>query len=81
MVVVVLPGRRDRPGIAEGVEDQHDQALVTESTVEALGVAVLPRAAWILAPGARMRGAGHVSRSVCQPVEVGQRSALSCVAS
>ncbi len=45
MVVVVLPDRRDRPGIAKPVEDLQGQALVTESPVEALGVAVLPRAA------------------------------------
>ena len=42
MVVVVLPGCRDRPGIAEAVEDLQSQALVTEATVKALGVAVLP---------------------------------------
>jgi len=42
VVVVVLPGCRDRPGIAEAVEDLQVQALVTEATVKALGVAVLP---------------------------------------
>jgi hypothetical protein len=45
VVVVVLPGCRDRPGIAEAVEDLQSQALVTEATVKALGVAVLPGAA------------------------------------
>jgi len=45
VVVVVLPGCRDRPGIAEAVEDLQGQALVTEATVKALGVAVLPGAA------------------------------------
>ncbi len=44
MVVVILPGCRDRPGVAEAVEDLQSQALVTESTVEALGEAVLPGA-------------------------------------
>ena len=45
MVVVVLPGSRDRPGIVESVEDLLGQALVTESAVKALGEAVLPGAA------------------------------------
>ncbi len=44
MVVVVLRGRRDCPGVAESVEDLLGEALVTESAVEALGEAVLPRA-------------------------------------
>jgi hypothetical protein len=44
VVVVVLPGCRDRPGVAEAVEDLQGQALVTESAVEALGEAVLPGA-------------------------------------
>ena len=42
VVVVVLPGRRDRHGIAESAKDLQSQALVTESAVEALGVAVVP---------------------------------------
>jgi len=42
VVVFVLSSRRDRPGIAKAVEDLQSQALVTEATVEALGVTVLP---------------------------------------
>jgi hypothetical protein len=44
VVVVVLPGCRDRPGVAEAVEDLQSQALVTKSAVEAIGEAVLPGA-------------------------------------
>ena len=44
MVAVVLPGCRYRPGVVESVEDVLGKALVTESTVEALGEAVLPGA-------------------------------------
>jgi len=45
VVVVFLGVCRDYPGIAEAVEDVQGQALVTEATVKALGVAVLPGAA------------------------------------
>jgi hypothetical protein len=41
VVVVVFRGCRDRPSIAEAVEDLYGDALVTESTKEALGLAVL----------------------------------------
>ncbi len=49
MIVVVLPGWRDRPGIAEAVEGLKGQDLVTEATVKALGIAVLsglPSSTW-----------------------------------
>ena len=45
MVVVVAPGGRDRPGIAEAFEDLQCQALVTDRLWMLLGIAVLPRAA------------------------------------
>ncbi len=45
MVVVVLPGCRDRSGVAEAVKDLQGEALVSKSSVDALGEAVLPRTA------------------------------------
>ncbi len=44
MVVVVLPSRRDRPGVNKAIEDLEGEALVTEASVEALGEDVLPGA-------------------------------------
>jgi hypothetical protein len=44
VVVVVRPGNRDRLGIPEAFKALQSQALVTELTVEALGVAVLASA-------------------------------------
>ena len=44
VVVIVLPSRRDRPGVAKAIEDLEGEALVTEASVEALSEAVLPGA-------------------------------------
>ena len=44
-VVFVSPRGCERPGIPDAIEDLHRQELISQAAVEALGVAVLPRAA------------------------------------
>jgi hypothetical protein len=43
-VVIVSPRSCERPGIADAIEDLHRQELISQAAVEALGVAVFPRA-------------------------------------
>jgi hypothetical protein len=52
-VVFIFPGSREHPGIPDAVEDLHREELISQAAVEALGVAVFPRAE--VDPGFRAR--------------------------
>lgn len=55
-VVVFPPALDDDLGFSEGVEDLSVQQFVTEPSVEALNVAVFPRAAWLNEGGLGAKG-------------------------
>jgi len=44
MEIRVSPRSCERSGIPDAIEDRHRQELISQATVEALGVALLPRA-------------------------------------
>ena len=50
-VVIVSPRSCERPGLPDAIQDLHRQELISQTTVEALGVAVLPRATRFDVPG------------------------------